>query len=196
MSYLNHILHLLQPHLLPVALALATLAFLASLIILERRLRRSSRSCEGQTSPDHSQSCPYARTDPSLPSTIPHSGEHAPAHPPVQAKSPQEDNSEDAMPRRPRQPYDAFLVLDVEATCMEGAGFDYPNEIIASRYLNVSVYAHPDREYVCHRSGPSVFFGGKTSLPKAMRVSSRSSTSSAASSGLHGGLSYLPSAML
>ncbi|KAI0807231.1 ribonuclease H-like domain-containing protein [Fomes fomentarius] len=34
------------------------------------------------------------------------------------------------MPRRPKQLYDAFLVLDVEATCMEGAGFDYPNEII------------------------------------------------------------------
>ncbi|KAI0708969.1 ribonuclease H-like domain-containing protein [Earliella scabrosa] len=34
------------------------------------------------------------------------------------------------MPRRPRQLYDAFLVLDVEATCVKGAGFDYPNEII------------------------------------------------------------------
>ncbi|KAH9854042.1 ribonuclease H-like domain-containing protein [Lenzites betulinus] len=33
------------------------------------------------------------------------------------------------MPRR-KQPYDAFLVLDVEATCVAGAGFDYPNEII------------------------------------------------------------------
>ncbi|KAG8933939.1 hypothetical protein FRC02_010874 [Tulasnella sp. 418] len=29
-----------------------------------------------------------------------------------------------------KQPYDAFLVLDVEATCMQGSGFDYPNEII------------------------------------------------------------------
>ncbi|EJU05690.1 hypothetical protein DACRYDRAFT_75019 [Dacryopinax primogenitus] len=29
-----------------------------------------------------------------------------------------------------RQPYDAFLLLDVEATCDEGVGFDYPNEII------------------------------------------------------------------
>ncbi|KAI0781150.1 ribonuclease H-like domain-containing protein [Trametes elegans] len=29
-----------------------------------------------------------------------------------------------------KQRYDAFLVLDVEATCVEGAGFDYPNEII------------------------------------------------------------------
>ncbi|KAG1891514.1 hypothetical protein F4604DRAFT_419682 [Suillus subluteus] len=31
---------------------------------------------------------------------------------------------------RVKQPYDAFLVLDVEATCEEGAGFEWPNEII------------------------------------------------------------------
>ncbi|KAF8136290.1 ribonuclease H-like domain-containing protein [Boletus edulis] len=29
-----------------------------------------------------------------------------------------------------KQPYDAFLVLDVEATCLQGTGFDWPNEII------------------------------------------------------------------
>jgi len=29
-----------------------------------------------------------------------------------------------------KQPYDAFLVLDVEATCIKGSGFDWPNEII------------------------------------------------------------------
>ncbi|KAI0670592.1 ribonuclease H-like domain-containing protein [Trametes maxima] len=34
------------------------------------------------------------------------------------------------MEKRTKQPYDAFLVLDVEATCVAGAGFDYPNEII------------------------------------------------------------------
>lgn len=28
------------------------------------------------------------------------------------------------------QPYDAFLVLDVEATCLQGTDFNYPNEII------------------------------------------------------------------
>ncbi|OJA10417.1 hypothetical protein AZE42_03547 [Rhizopogon vesiculosus] len=31
---------------------------------------------------------------------------------------------------REKQPYEAFLVLDVEATCREGTGFDWPNEII------------------------------------------------------------------
>ncbi|KAI0797790.1 ribonuclease H-like domain-containing protein [Abortiporus biennis] len=29
-----------------------------------------------------------------------------------------------------KQAYDAFLVLDVEATCVQGADFNYPNEII------------------------------------------------------------------
>ncbi|KAK7023716.1 exonuclease eri1 [Favolaschia claudopus] len=29
-----------------------------------------------------------------------------------------------------KQPYDAFLVFDVEATCNQGTDFDYPNEII------------------------------------------------------------------
>ena len=35
---------------------------------------------------------------------------------------------------RPRikQPYDAFLVLDVEGTCEDSKAFAYPNEIIAS----------------------------------------------------------------
>ncbi|KAG2112847.1 ribonuclease H-like domain-containing protein [Suillus clintonianus] len=31
---------------------------------------------------------------------------------------------------RVKPPYDAFLVLDVEATCEEGTGFQWPNEII------------------------------------------------------------------
>ena len=30
------------------------------------------------------------------------------------------------------QPYDAFLVLDVEATCLQGTDFHWPNEIIVS----------------------------------------------------------------
>jgi hypothetical protein len=35
-------------------------------------------------------------------------------------------------PSRARQPFEAFLVLDVEATCQLGTDFDYPNEIIVS----------------------------------------------------------------
>lgn len=36
---------------------------------------------------------------------------------------------------RPHQPYAAFLVLDVEATCFQGTDFNYPNEIIVCSVL-------------------------------------------------------------
>lgn len=34
-----------------------------------------------------------------------------------------------------KQPYDVFLVLDVEATCQQGADFNFPNEIIVSETI-------------------------------------------------------------
>lgn len=43
---------------------------------------------------------------------------------------PKLDRPETAWPVK--QPYDAFLVLDVEATCKEGTDFNWPNEIIVS----------------------------------------------------------------
>ncbi|KIJ17351.1 hypothetical protein PAXINDRAFT_168043 [Paxillus involutus ATCC 200175] len=36
----------------------------------------------------------------------------------------------EAAPDSVKQLYDTFLVLDVEATCLQGTGFDWPNEII------------------------------------------------------------------
>ncbi|KAI0078183.1 hypothetical protein K474DRAFT_967896 [Panus rudis PR-1116 ss-1] len=58
--------------------------------------------------------------------------------PPVPPQdTPQQPSQADAMTHAPpidrtfvKQPYDAFLVLDVEATCMPGTDFNYPNEII------------------------------------------------------------------
>lgn len=47
--------------------------------------------------------------------------------PPSPSSSVAETLVEDA---RVRQPFDAFLVVDFEATCVPGGGFDYPNEII------------------------------------------------------------------
>jgi hypothetical protein len=35
------------------------------------------------------------------------------------------------------QPYDAFLVVDVEATCVPGTDFSYPNEIIVNIFLHI-----------------------------------------------------------
>ena len=37
-----------------------------------------------------------------------------------------------------KQLYDAFLVVDVEATCMPGTDFNYANEIIASLFYHTS----------------------------------------------------------
>ena len=35
-----------------------------------------------------------------------------------------------------KQPFDAFLVLDVEATCQEGTDFNWPNEIIVRQCIH------------------------------------------------------------
>ncbi|PSR88914.1 hypothetical protein PHLCEN_2v5063 [Hermanssonia centrifuga] len=43
---------------------------------------------------------------------------------------PSRDNIDPTAAMQPYQPYDAFLVLDVEATCQPGTDFDYANEII------------------------------------------------------------------
>ena len=53
------------------------------------------------------------------------------------------------------QPYDAFLVLDVEATCLQGTGFHWPNEIIV-RYC---AEAH-SRRSIEYRNGQFVFLSG------------------------------------
>ena len=47
---------------------------------------------------------------------------------------PSDSPPEDIDPTAVRQSFDAFLVLDVEATCMPGTDFNYANEIIASRF--------------------------------------------------------------
>lgn len=43
----------------------------------------------------------------------------------------------DIDPPAAKQMFDAFLVLDVEATCMPGTDFNYANEIIASRCFHI-----------------------------------------------------------
>ena len=54
------------------------------------------------------------------------------------------------------QPYDAFLVLDVEATCLQGTGFHWPNEIIV-RY-RIETRSHCSVEY---RNGQCVSLSGQ-----------------------------------
>lgn len=54
------------------------------------------------------------------------------ARPQLQVYSRAHIRAENVVLDATRQPLDAFLVLDVEGTCVEGSSFDYPNEIIAS----------------------------------------------------------------
>ncbi|TFK72521.1 hypothetical protein BDN72DRAFT_869441 [Pluteus cervinus] len=56
-----------------------------------------------------------------------------------------------APPSTPKslQPYEKFLVLDVEATCHRGTSFDFPNEIIE---FPVSLLQWKDRTENCHAS--------------------------------------------
>jgi hypothetical protein len=74
------------------------------------------------------------------------------------------------------QPYDAFLVLDVEATCLQGAGFHWPNEIIV-RY-RTETRSHRSVEY---RSGLFVSLSGRTGGTMAWSVPCTKSQSFAAS---------------
>lgn len=44
--------------------------------------------------------------------------------------------------QKTKQPYEAFLVLDLEGTCKLGTDFNYPNEIIVrdhTRFINIRV---------------------------------------------------------
>jgi len=72
-----------------------------------------------------------------------------------------EDESEENPSVRARQPWDYFLVLDVEATCVPGADFSWPNEIIvclsASPSVNLLIFSAgmACRSFIMGRSGRS-----------------------------------------
>ena len=107
---------------------LAALALvLCVLIFLWRRLA-GSRSCEGRTGPEQHHSSTKSRTG-----TAPFSASTIDDDKSLQQQQPSNRTHKEDMIKYPKQPYDAFLVLDVEGTCVEGSGFDYPNEIIVSR---------------------------------------------------------------
>jgi hypothetical protein len=58
----------------------------------------------------------------------------APVNRPRQKSHSHVEKVEQFKETRVKQPYDFFLVLDVEATCEESHTFDYPNEIIVSTW--------------------------------------------------------------
>jgi hypothetical protein len=89
------------------------------------------------------------------------------------------------------QPYDVFLVLDVEATCLQGTDFHWPNEIIVS--YRIEMCSHRSVEY---RNGQFVFLSGWTEDPMEWSVPCRKSQNFAALSNQHGARSYPHSASL
>ena len=127
------------------------LAFVSCLIFLRRRLGPSVQSCEEKTGPESSPSRKRRRThaQSSLPSNS-DSGEQGRAlrPDPKEARTSVNHESQTSreegirMGKRVKQAYDAFLVLDVEATCVEGSDFAYPNEIIVSLDRLASVFSY------------------------------------------------------
>ena len=89
------------------------------------------------------------------------------------------------------QPYDVFLVLDVEATCLQGTGFHWPNEIIVS--YRIEMHSHRSIEY---RNGQFVSLSGRTGNPVEWSVLCRKSQNFVALLNQHGAPSYPHSASL
>jgi hypothetical protein len=86
------------------------------------------------------------------------------------------------------QPWNAFLVLDVEGTCEDNTPFSYPNEIIVE-YPDVNL-CNAVFSFIYKRSGLSVYFAGPTRQKKEKQVNSKLWTNFVALFGLHGVLLY------
>lgn len=101
------------------------LAFLASIVLVLAYLRRRSTIKVPEEAPNDSKT-PIAAP---LPNSNPSPSPSPSAIPPAT-----NDMTHEPFIDRTyvKQSYDAFLVLDVEATCMPGTDFNYPNEIIVS----------------------------------------------------------------
>jgi hypothetical protein len=63
------------------------------------------------------------------------------------------------------QPYEVFLVLDVEATCFQGTDFNWPNEIIVRYRVVMRSYSS-----IKFRNGQSVSSSGWTRGPTGWPV--------------------------
>lgn len=154
-----------RPHVLSVAFILALL------VIFGRRLPTGSpRSCEGKIVSEVSISPSRTRHKAPAGLSLPGGDEHHPAQHTEEARphgdpelKADEDEGKGRMTKRNKQPYEAFLVLDVEGTCIQGSGFGYPNEIIVRTCLLLGPHVRTD--CVSHLSPYSV---GVAYLPATM----------------------------
>ena len=85
------------------------------------------------------------------------------------------------------QPYDAFLVLDVEATCLPGTDFHWPNEIIVRYHVELC-----SRSSIKFRNGQFVSSSGQTKELTEWLVPCRKLQNFAALLSQLGAPSYLP----
>lgn len=127
---------------MPLLLTLVHIALFAFplvlLIFTFRSLKKPTQAPEGSRSKPDLPKGPSNPSTPQGPASMPSLFHHpptkvlegqnhtAPSHIPRERfqTTPQTD------PTGVKQPYDAFLVLDVEATCFQGTGFEWANEII------------------------------------------------------------------
>ena len=111
--------------------------------------------------------------------------------PPENEEQQQSSTTEQCQTTWTCQPYDAFLVLDVEATCLQGTDFHWPNEIIVS--YRIEIRSHRSVEY---RNGQFVSLNGRTGDPMEWSVPCRKSQNFAILSNQRGAPSCPHSACL
>jgi hypothetical protein len=119
------------------------------------------------------------------PSTVPRAD--AARIPPRNEELPQPSMEEQCQNTWTCQPYDAFLVLDVEATCLQGTDFHWPNEIIVSYRVEMRLCLSAK-----YRNGQFVFLSGRTGRPVGWSVPCRKLQNFAALLNQHGAPSYPP----
>lgn len=95
--------------------------------------------------------------------------------------------NEQSMAVRVYQPYDAFLVLDVEATCLQGTDFHWPNEIIVCYRVEMCPHS-----LIKFRNGQFVSSSGQTKDLTEWLVPYRKLQNFAALFNQLGAPSYLP----
>ena len=119
------------------------------------------------------------------PSTVPRAD--AARIPPRNEELPQPSMEEQCQTTWTCQPYDAFLVLDVEATCLQGTDFHWPNEIIVSYRVEMRLCRSVE-----YRNGQFVFLSGRTGRPVGWSGPCRKLQNFAALLNQHGAPSYPP----
>ena len=141
-------------------LLLFVLPVLVLLVLRKRYAKAPETICLKPDPADIPLASPTAQARWSMPSLL--------YHPPTKAPQGRNHTSEIKMEQSlpipqveigVKQPYDAFLVLDVEATCRQGTGFEWANEIIVRPSVP---FRYSVSDPIATRSGQCASYAGKT----------------------------------